>query len=454
MDSNKPDDEDDNVPAFLRYFIQPIVNTGNKFALILATVWEALKSTAKIAVYPVVKPVQLATAPFVRIARKLIPDLERELKYDFYFYLFSWALAIFSLVVLAIHKDNATYNTICICLGIVACAAYGNRIASAAAPAVAVSIEILIEVYEASTLVQIVTTVAVFALVCALKYTIDRHQIDVNVQYAFVWVIFRLVRAMQLNTSPPAQWRLSQICLFAMVVVHLLRRFVPRQPGDDAFWALAASGETIVNGGLLIVVLLLYDEAHVLPWEIHMALLVVPLAYVASATLPAEKQPYAKRSMPRRSFTSGMVEFLAGCAAIAATTGAFVYDRPVDDVATVDDPCSPELTNLHTCTSANEANRYFVADQCCMKAGYMVVPGAIVARAALEDACRPTLTTPGEKVDCCGVKRQESTDALMSGPYACMCNRDPESNNGNRLVDGACLCNTEMYSGAACETKL
>ena len=87
-----------------------------------------------------------------------------------------------------------------------------------------------------------------------------------------------------------------------------------------------------------------------------------------------------------------------------------------------------------------------------MPAGYMIVPSAVVARAALEDICRPTLTQPGVAVDCCGAERSKDTEALMSGAYACMCNQNPEYDNGNRLVDGACQCNTDLFDGPACET--
>ena len=418
-------------------------------------VWQYCKWLAQILLNSAIKPIQWAASPFIWINARLYPESVADAK--FYGYLFAWVLSLLSLIALAMHKKSPTYTAICIGLGGFACFAYGRRLTRTAVPAIVISIEIFTDVYQASLTSQMITTASVFVLVCALKYTRTRHLIDINVQYTFIWATARLVRAMKLNTSPPAQWRLSQICLSTMVVVHLMRCFVPRKgprSSESVFWTLTAFGETFINGGLLVVVLLLYDTAHVLPWEIHIGLLVVPLAYIAAATLPAENKSYQPRKMPRRSFVRGALEFLAGCLALASTTVAFVYNRPVDTVIVANDPCGTQLTNLHTCTSANEVNRFFVTGECCMPAGYMVVPGIAAVRAAPENTCRATLTTVGKTVDCCGAEITPQTEDLLSGPYACICNQSPNYNNGNRLVNGACVCNAATYSGTACETKL
>lgn len=442
-DKRKKDSESTNAQTFLT---APFKNT---LQLILRGLNVGLQS--------VILLFGLLGQPFVpyKWVTQKVKDMTLTALADF----FAWGSFVLSLVVLCRHKANAAYISISIFVGLYVTAAWVNSIFNtaasftAAAPAVAVSIEIFLEVFQANTLYQLVTTAGVLVPALILYFTPKHHGIKVDVQYVLLWAAYRILKAVQLNASASAQWRLSQVCIMAMVTVHLLKRFVPRtasESGKYAIWVFAASGETIVNGALFLTVFMLYDRAGVLPWEIHLALLVVPIAYVAATTLPA-KQPYSVK--PKTSFVTSALEFMAGCIAIAAATCAFVYDRPADTIETHDDTCDPNLTNLRTCVNAMDAHRFYVTRHCCMQEGYMVVPGNGPVRTALEDICRPTLTKAGAAIDCCGVKRTDDTDALMSGAYACMCNRDPEDRNGNRLMEnGVCKCSAQ-YSGPACETK-
>lgn len=344
-------------------------------------------------------------------------------------YFLAWAASVVALVVLAMHWDTTTAYVLCGVAGALSLCAYEWKARWTAMPAVALSAEIIMVVRDSSTLEQAIVTAAMLFVAVSIRCL--KH--DIRVPQVILWLVFRLVRIVQLTATPAAQWRMSQAALALIVIGHLIRRNVGIATDAPAY--------TIANAGLLLVVFVLYDKEHVLPWEIHIALLLVPLAYVVSTTILDDPE------VPRKSSVVGLY---AGLVAIAAIGGAFVYDRPVDPIARVDDPCNPALTNMHTCLGPQDN---YVYDKCCMPHGYFIVPFAKVWRAVPEDICLGQLAAPGDPTDCCGAKRLPSTDAYMAGPYACMCNVNQEMPNGNKFENGACICSAN-YTGSACETKL
>ena len=94
-----------------------------------------------------------------------------------YSHLLSWALAVFSLYVLADHKSNTVYSVLCITAGIFATGAAARASDISRDASVAIAVEILIEVYSASTLVQVIITgsCVVAAMILAFFQLQDPH---------------------------------------------------------------------------------------------------------------------------------------------------------------------------------------------------------------------------------------------------------------------------------------
>jgi len=357
-----------------------------------------------------------------------------------YSHLLSWALAIFSLYVLADHKSNAVYSILCIVAAIFAtgAAARGSDISRDAA--VVIAIEILIEVYNTSTIVQVIITGSCLVAVMIMAFM----GINIPIEYITAWTMFRLVRITQSEVGTEGQWRLCQVMLTMLVGAHMIRRFAGITGG---IVRLTARMETLMTISVLLAVLMLYDQKEVLPWDIPLILLSFPLAYIASISLP---RPVELRDgeRPRRDMPARLFEFIAGCAAVGALVAAFSYDRPVVVFTATTDPCNFALTNMHTCKGPADL---YVGGTCCRDTLHVVVPSDTVLRTAPADYCLNILYGPGN-LDCCGNKRSTLTDHLMSGEYVCLCNDSPIEENGNTLNRGVCSCGPG-FSGTACEYK-
>jgi hypothetical protein len=358
-----------------------------------------------------------------------------------YSHLLSWALAIFSLYVLADHKSNTVYSILCIVAAIFAtgAAARGSDISRDAA--VVIAIEILIEVYNTSTIVQVIITGSCLVAVMIMAFM----GINIPIEYITAWTMFRLVRITQSEVGTEGQWRLCQVMLTMLVGAHMIRRFAGITGG---IVRLTARMETLMTISVLLAVLMLYDQKEVLPWDIPLILLSFPLAYIASISLP---RPVELRDgeRPRRDMPARLFEFIAGCAAVGALVAAFSYDRPVVVFTATTDPCNFALTNMHTCKGPADL---YVGGTCCRDTLHVVVPSDTVLRTAPADYCLNILYGPGN-LDCCGNKRSTLTDHLMSGEYVCLCNDSPIEENGNTIdINGLCSCGTG-FSGTACEYK-
>ena len=349
-----------------------------------------------------------------------------------------WALLAFALYVLAEDKRSKVYSIVCVTIGIFALRAAANKSDAGRDAGTAIAVEILISVYRVGTLLQIIITSALVVVAGVLAY-MDMG-ITIQAEYIGAWILIRISRIVRLDVSAEGRWRTSQVMLALLVAAHMVRRFVGM---EHSLVQLTARAETVMTAAVLGVVIALYDQQDVLPWDIPLRLLAFPLAYIASIALPRSvvlAKGTVNRDMPAR-----LVEFIAGCAALAALAAAFIYTRPITAFTRATDPCNFALTNMHTCKGA--ADRY-VGSQCCRDAVNMVIPSQLVLRTAPANDCMVTIYGT---VDCCNVERKAKTDHLMSGVYACMCNGSPIDATGNTLLDdGTCRCGTG-FSGTACE---
>lgn len=385
-----------------------------------------------VALFPISFPVWLVQQVYQYLPAPKWRDYEFS-----YSHLLSWALAVASLSVLAVHKGKIVYSIMCVTGVIFATGAAVNAYDISRDASVVLSIEILMETYSASTFAQVIITGACVAAAMILAL----FNFMIPTEYIAVWIAFRLLRITHSDVGAEGQWRICQVLLTLLVSAHMMRRFTGP---SSTLTRVSARSETLMTVIVLLAVLSLYDQQGVLPWDIPLILMSFPFAYIASIALP---RPVLLLNRSPRDLSALLLEFITGCAAIAALVLAFTYDRPTTVFTPATDPCNFALTNMHTCTGAADV---YVGGTCCRNPLYTVVQSKHVFRTAIADECQPILYENTD-TDCCGQTRTAQTDHLMAGKYACICNDSPVQETSNTLgEDGVCSCGAG-YSGTACE---
>jgi hypothetical protein len=353
----------------------------------------------------------------------------------------------YSIIAFVLHKEKAVFTVIGIFLGLSTLRAFINDNTYVAVPAMVVAMELVIEVHALSTFAQMAGALLVVVIGFALsKYDSD---LNIRVELLLIWFVWRVVRATSSEISAEYKWRTSQIMLAIIVLIHLMRRFANR-PSDQTishavFFQAPAHLETPISAGMTMFVFLMYAQDDVIPRDMNIWLIALPVVYNAVVTLPHEYSYNHKGG--QRTEGNRVAEAFAGIAALAVIGLAYTYDRPVTEFTIYTDPCDTALTNLFTCAGSADV---YVSGQCCMPNDYMRVPAKLVVRAAPID-CTPMFLGPGNK-DCCGQTRTVETESLMSGLHACMCNAMVAGSGNKLLPDNTCTCG-DAWTGVACEVE-
>jgi hypothetical protein len=396
-----------------------------------------------VALSPIVLPYKAA-----RTVGKLLAKRFDDLKSVPFFALFCFVE--FAVIAFAVKQDRVVWYTLASFLSLFTLSAFANKEDSRVVLLSALAAELVVEVYEFSTFVQLVATLGI--AIAAVIY-IARHEIatpPVSLEHVFAWVCVRLLRGLNGFTSPEAKWRASQAILAFMIGVHIMRKFVRRRPAQNTLahsviYQAGAMLESSVGTVLLLMVCMLYATPHVLPRGINIWGLVVPLAFVLFTLLPSEKR-YRVNEQPKEDTLRG-VEALVAFAVIGVIVVTYSYPRVSVAASIAVDPCNTALTNMFSCTGP--ANVY-VSGECCMHITHMIIPSKTVQRAVPIEHCQATILGPGS-LDCCRQARKVAMEPLMSGKLGCICNANE---NGNAISSSgtSCACGAG-FTGDACEIK-
>ena len=300
------------------------------------------------------------------------------------------------------------------------------------------SVELLLIAVSASTSVHVIVSAIVLAIAGLLSYL---NIIDLRLPYVIAWIILRYIRTTNGSSSAEAKWQLSISLLALLVLMQVVQQFTSRPPvgstSHELFYRLTYNGETILSAATAVFVTVLWYSANVLPLGLPIVYLWGPIVFIVSHALAA------RGVRTNTSATFSLLRFLLTAFTLYLLFHGFSYKHAItSNISVEQDTCSPLLTNLHTCTGANDV---YVYGTCCKKATFVVLPGIPsdgLARAA-PDTCQRYIFS-GQR-DCCQKPRSARTDHLLGGPEACLCN-----NQGVPSADNAqCVCNAG-YTGRAC----
>lgn len=429
-------DDADSQPANTRNWYSPA-----KWAHKIRSFSYALYIILVVALSPIVLTYKAATTVGTRLATRV------DLKSIPFFALFCFVE--FAVIAFAVKQDRVVWYTLASFLSLFTLSAFANKEDSRVVLLSALAAELVVEVYEFSTFVQLVATLGI--AIAAVIYIARMDQAPpAALEYVFAWVCFRLLRGLNGFTSPEAKWRASQAILAFMIGVHIMRKFVRSRPALNTFahsvlYHAGAMLESSVGTVLLLIVCMLYATPHVLPRGINIWGLVVPLAFVLFTLLPSEKR-YKVNEQPKEDTLRG-VEALVAFAVIGVIVVTYSYPRVSVAASIAVDPCNTALTNMFSCTGP--ANVY-VSGECCMPITHMIIPSKTVQRAVPIEHCQATILGPGS-LDCCRQARKVAMEPLMSGKLGCICNANE---NGNAISSSgtSCACGAG-FTGDACEIK-
>lgn len=400
---------------------------------------------------PVLLPLVAAYAAGQYIVAGFLPELDQSSIVTLAGFLF----VAYTAIAYALHAgtDAALASGVFVVMG--ALGAFANQHVLVAGPLLGLAFEAVFTVHPASLVYESVYTLCAFLLLLITARKEPKYFISVN--YTVIWLLFRVFRiSTKTKDSAQARWQSAQIMLLAIVLKHLWLRF-GRSSNQTT-----SQLDTQFSGTLILLTALTYTDKNVLPLHINVWGIVLPLSYAACISLPANS--YQENS--GRSLFMRAGEALVSMGVGTIVTICFFYPNRPTPLVAQNDPCNPLLTNLHTC--GDEPAEYFATllpsgVACCRGPGYILVPNGNwpqlydQVRAVPQTTCTQPIMAPASHKDCCNKERTKSTDWLLGGPLACLCNCKVNGNCNDYVYDGdtkhytpdACSCNAN-WTGTAC----
>ena len=234
----------------------------------------------------------------------------------------------------------------------------------------------------------------------------------------YPWLFARFIMmTFATDAAYESSWRLAQVLLFFTVLFQL------RSGNQKSRSAVTA---------VLVSVWLLYSGNDVVPHDIPIVCIVLPIVYVARVAADSSDKANTGSS---QAVLFGVIMTITLC-----------YLWPHHELVVGDDsgPCA-DVPNTEPCVSGMPLT--YVTPSCCCKSGFMKMPKK---NACVIDSCQSKLNRAPSQ-DCCGIKRMPNTEALLYGIYQCRCNNDPvRMQHGYDATANTCLCQAP-YTGAYCE---
>ena len=237
------------------------------------------------------------------------------------------------------------------------------------------AIEVL--VYDFSAAVQLLTLPLGAAY---LWYTIGKPRFVVA--WAFVRIIVVTVTAPEDNQL---LWRVAQLMLLLGLAAAY---FIPyhRNARATAVTCCVVAAILLVNG------------KDMLPHNLPVWLLVVPISYLAGAVLTEQKM-----------LVETVVVFAILCV-------CFMYPFSSEQTSSIASarPCA-DFANTVLCTNvASIEFQVRVSDSCCCADGFILIDGMCV-----KEECKSNLLSNSNR-DCCKIMRNVLSDTFLHGPYQCL----------------------------------
>ena len=340
----------------------------------------------------------------------------------------------------------------------------------------AIALEVILDTW-AGLIAQVVVTVLV-AIVVLLPYY---EEINIlSTKYAFInyfkqnpvavgiWATIRsVVITVLAGTGAEMTWRASQVYLLLAVSLSAIIRYKPQvrtpaphghttvatrggvgvtnnfafkkftgdQESDAKWWSDTVAAKynllpldqlrpVVLSTGLVAAVSL-YNLDDVVPWDIGVLFILIPIAYLFIAAVSDTKGKH---------MATDVVALIIVTTSIAI---AFSANRPVDTaIAPVVSACRPEY-NVRTCTSSLDVP---ASPACCCTIGFIKMVGIGKCAPA---SCAPNFKLIRPRMDCCREPRYPITDHLLYGPDMCHCSNTVDGTiRGTVAQDNTrCICN-------------
>lgn len=352
----------------------------------------------------------------------------------------------------------------------------------------AIALEVILDTW-AGLIAQVAVTVLV-AIVVLLPHYKDGISI-LGSQYCFmnyykqnpaavgIWATIRsVVITVLAGTGAEMTWRASQVYLLLAVSLSAIIRYKPQSAEEDAsvhsggtmltsnkvdttsslafkkltgdtdddtkWWSDTVAAkydllpldqlQPVVLGTGLVAAVSLYNLDDVVPWDICVLFILIPIAYLFIAAVSDTKGKHV---------ATDIVALIIVTTSIAI---AFSADRPVDTAIVPAVPaCRPEY-NVRTCTSSLDVP---ASPACCCTIGFIKMVGVGKCAPA---SCAPNFKLIRPRMDCCREPRYPITDHLLYGPDMCHCSNTVDGTiRGTVAQDSTrCICNPG-FSGTYCE---
>ena len=247
-----------------------------------------------------------------------------------------------------------------------------------------------------------------FAVTLGLFVYLYRELQDTYQKFLFAWLVFRVIMMVATqDLSHIVLWRLAQAALFVAVISQKTFRVV-------------------ISVSVYVIVFVIYSQKDVIPHQIPILLMALPLMYVALRAIEDVTFPQAVQTL--------VVVLIVVCA---------IY--PHHDLQEIHTNACSSILNTELCSDMPFQTP--ITDKCCCKTGFAKMPRQT---ACVRETCVSNLNRDPQK-DCCKINRNPETEPFLAGEYMCLCNNQPgqEVQNEFDAVSQSCVCNNGL-SGNLC----
>ena len=284
---------------------------------------------------------------------------------------------------------------------------------------------------------QSVLIINISATVLALAYLTFIYKDTTNKSVSGRIIAWTVVRFIIITFSAPASheswWRLSQLLLFLAIFSTILLKYT-KQASD----MIGKDRTRIVGTSTLAIVWFIYSIDDVVPQSVPIPILAMPLVYMVSTCLHGESKLHAN-DWQEKEWLDVAIKIIVLITVILS----FVWPHH-DIINDVIEPCG-SYSNTQTCLSGSAQVR--ITEHCCCKQGFVKMPKKQAC--VIEDCVSNLKRNPLQ--DCCKIRRDPSTESLLSGAYMCRCNNQPGTTlNEYSATNNKCLCKQPFY-GTACQ---